>query len=87
MCSVEWRMVMAGCCLFVGGVLVFVTVFLGGDADDSFGSAGGDDGPGFDFGGGDDDHDHGKFDVISIGEDPTDAERGMLEILPELLSR
>jgi hypothetical protein len=31
--------------------------------------------------------DHGKFDVISIGTDKADAERGMLEILPELLRR
>ena len=30
---------------------------------------------------------HGKFDVISIGSDPADAERGMLEILPALLHR
>lgn len=30
---------------------------------------------------------HGKFDVISIGRDPEDAEHGMLELLPELLSR
>lgn len=30
---------------------------------------------------------HGKFDVISIGSDQADAERGMLEILPELLLR
>ena len=29
--------------------------------------------------------DYGKFDVISIGEDPADAERGMLEVLPKLL--
>jgi hypothetical protein len=28
---------------------------------------------------------HGKLDVISIGVDQDDAERGMLEILPELL--
>jgi hypothetical protein len=28
---------------------------------------------------------HGKFDVISTGTDPTDAERGLLEILPALL--
>ena len=28
---------------------------------------------------------HGKFDVISIGSDQQDAERGLLEILPELL--
>ena len=28
---------------------------------------------------------HGKLDVISIGTDPTDAERGLLEILPTLL--
>jgi hypothetical protein len=28
---------------------------------------------------------HGKFDVISIGVDPADAERGVLEILPERL--
>jgi hypothetical protein len=28
---------------------------------------------------------HGKFDVISMGTDPTDAERGLLEILPALL--
>ena len=28
---------------------------------------------------------HGKFDVISIGVDPEDAERGVLEILPERL--
>jgi len=28
---------------------------------------------------------HGKFDVISIGADPEDAERGVLEILPERL--
>jgi hypothetical protein len=28
---------------------------------------------------------HGKFDVISIGADQDDAERGMLEILPERL--
>ena len=31
--------------------------------------------------------DHGKFDVISIGADPADAERGVLEVLPELLQR
>lgn len=30
-------------------------------------------------------HDHGKFDVISIGVDQADAETGMLERLPELL--
>jgi len=30
-------------------------------------------------------HDHGKFDVISIGADQTDAERGVLEILPKRL--
>ena len=30
---------------------------------------------------------HGKFDVISIGTDQEDAERGMLEILPECLGR
>lgn len=29
----------------------------------------------------------GKFDVVSIGEDPEDAERGVREILPELLER
>ena len=29
---------------------------------------------------------HGKFDVISIGEDQVDAERGVLEVLPELLA-
>jgi len=29
--------------------------------------------------------DHGKFDVISIGADQADAERGVLEILPERL--
>ncbi|MBW1906473.1 MAG: hypothetical protein JRJ24_14445 [Deltaproteobacteria bacterium] len=28
-------------------------------------------------------HDHGKFDVISIGTDQDDAERGVLEILPK----
>ena len=28
---------------------------------------------------------HGKFDVISIGADPEDAEHGVLEILPERL--
>ena len=28
---------------------------------------------------------HGKFDVISIGSDQEDAERGLLEILPEIL--
>jgi len=28
---------------------------------------------------------HGKFDVISIGSDPQDAERGVLEILPKRL--
>ena len=28
---------------------------------------------------------HGKFDVISIGVDPNDAERGVLELLPERL--
>jgi len=28
---------------------------------------------------------HGKFDVISIGSDQEDAERGVLEILPERL--
>jgi hypothetical protein len=28
---------------------------------------------------------HGKFDVISIGTDPEDAERGVLEILPKRL--
>ena len=28
---------------------------------------------------------HGKFDVISIGADQDDAERGVLEILPERL--
>jgi hypothetical protein len=28
---------------------------------------------------------HGKFDVISIGSDQEDAERGVLEILPKLL--
>lgn len=28
---------------------------------------------------------HGKFDVISIGNDPEDAERGITEILPKLL--
>jgi hypothetical protein len=30
-------------------------------------------------------HDHGKFDVISIGVDQADAERGVLEILPKRL--
>lgn len=30
---------------------------------------------------------HGKFDVISIGDDPADAERGVLEALPSLLTR
>jgi hypothetical protein len=30
-------------------------------------------------------HGHGKFDVISIGADQNDAERGVLEILPERL--
>jgi hypothetical protein len=30
---------------------------------------------------------HGKFDVISIGTDQEDAERGILEILPECLGR
>jgi len=30
-------------------------------------------------------HDHGKFDVISIGADQADAERGVLEILPKRL--
>ncbi|MBW2403800.1 MAG: hypothetical protein JRF42_08330 [Deltaproteobacteria bacterium] len=30
-------------------------------------------------------HGHGKFDVISIGEDQDDAERGVLEILPTRL--
>jgi len=30
---------------------------------------------------------HGKFDVISIGTNQEDAERGMLEILPECLGR
>jgi hypothetical protein len=30
-------------------------------------------------------HDHGKFDVISIGADQDDAERGVLEILPKRL--
>jgi hypothetical protein len=30
-------------------------------------------------------HGHGKFDVISIGADQDDAERGMLEILPKRL--
>ncbi len=30
---------------------------------------------------------HGKFDVISIGSDAGDAERGMLELLPALLLR
>lgn len=30
-------------------------------------------------------HAHGKFDVISIGADQADAERGVLEILPERL--
>lgn len=30
-------------------------------------------------------HEHGKFDVISIGTDQADAEAGMLERLPELL--
>jgi hypothetical protein len=30
-------------------------------------------------------HGHGKFDVISIGEDQDDAERGVLEILPQRL--
>ncbi len=28
---------------------------------------------------------HGKFDVISVGADPADAERGVVEILPERL--
>ncbi|MEM7135927.1 MAG: hypothetical protein AAF500_05065 [Myxococcota bacterium] len=28
---------------------------------------------------------HGKFDVISLGRDPTDAERGITEVLPSLL--
>jgi len=32
-------------------------------------------------------HEHGKFDVISIGADPADAERGVLELLPDLLVR
>jgi hypothetical protein len=31
-------------------------------------------------------NDHGKFDVISIGADQPDAERGLTEILPALLS-
>jgi hypothetical protein len=30
-------------------------------------------------------HGHGKFDVISIGADQDDAERGVLEILPKRL--
>jgi hypothetical protein len=30
-------------------------------------------------------HGHGKFAVISIGEDQDDAERGVLEILPKRL--
>ena len=30
---------------------------------------------------------HGKFDVISIGTDQDDAERGLLEILPQVLRR
>jgi hypothetical protein len=30
-------------------------------------------------------HEHGKFDVISIGADQDDAERGVLEILPKRL--
>ena len=30
-------------------------------------------------------HEHGKFDVISIGADQDDAERGVLEILPRQL--
>ncbi len=30
-------------------------------------------------------HGHGKFDVISIGADQDDAERGVVEILPKRL--
>jgi len=30
---------------------------------------------------------HGKFDVISIGEDQVDAERGLLKILPKCFER
>jgi len=30
-------------------------------------------------------HDHGKFDVIAVGSDQDDAERGVLEILPKRL--
>ncbi|MGB5809444.1 MAG: hypothetical protein WBG86_02865 [Polyangiales bacterium] len=32
-------------------------------------------------------HTHGKFDVISIGSDPVDAERGVLDILPTLVRK